>query len=78
MSAARDAIEALQSVDAADTVQASTLTDDELSQLLAWNPRMPTTVPGQEPTSSRRDLLLQAAANRWPNGIPITHLPESN
>lgn len=76
MSAARDVIEALQAVDALDTVPASTLTDEELSQLLDWNPRLPTPTPGQELTHSRRDLLLVAAANRWPNGIPVNELPE--
>lgn len=63
--------------DVLDTVPASTLTEEELSRLLDWSPRLPTPTHGQALTHSRRDLLLVAAANRWPNGIPVNELPES-
>lgn len=57
----------------ADAVRVDALSDEELCELLQWYPRPPAGA------AARRELLLTAARNRFPDGrLPVDTMQEAS
>jgi hypothetical protein len=51
-----------------ETVHAADLSTEQLQALLGWRPQV-------HPAVDVRPLLLAAASNRYPLGVPLDHVP---